>query len=125
MKAPPPKESKDQEAFVRLLQQPGILSPHWRYTHIASGEKRDKATAAKLKRMGVTPGVPDFIFFHDTGAVFWLELKRRGSLKASPAQKEVHAFLRQGGNFFMTDDINDAVIELRAIGILRAVTIMA
>jgi hypothetical protein len=28
--------------------------PGWIYTHVASGEKRDQVTAARLKRMGVT-----------------------------------------------------------------------
>ena len=37
--------------------------PGWIFTHIASGEKRDQVTAARLKRMGVTAGWPDLMFF--------------------------------------------------------------
>jgi hypothetical protein len=35
--------------------------PGWIYTHIASGEKRDQVTAARLNRMGVTAGFPDLV----------------------------------------------------------------
>ena len=31
------------------------------WAHIPNGEKRDKVTAAKLRQMGVRPGVADFI----------------------------------------------------------------
>ncbi|MGE3867790.1 MAG: hypothetical protein AB7G04_12860, partial [Hyphomonadaceae bacterium] len=34
-----------------------------RYSHIPHGEKRAKATAGKLRGMGVRPGPPDFIIF--------------------------------------------------------------
>ena len=33
----------------------------WLMYHVPNGEKRDKATAAKLKRMGVKPGVCDIV----------------------------------------------------------------
>ena len=43
------------------------ILPGWIYTHVASGEKRDPATAARLKRMGVTCGFPDLVFFGPAG----------------------------------------------------------
>ena len=55
--------------------------PGWIYTHIASGEKRDQVTAARLKRMGVTPGFPELVFFGPHGEVCFIELKaERGRL---------------------------------------------
>ena len=56
-------------------------SPGWIYTHIASGEKRDQVTAARLKRMGVVAGFPDLVFFGPHGEVCFIELKaERGGL---------------------------------------------
>lgn len=118
MKAPVPKEHEDQEALVKLLRT--AISPQWRFTHLAAGEKRDIRTAMKLKRGGVTKGWPDFVFVHERGAVVWLELKRRKGGRFSPEQVEMRDFLMGGGNYFATNDITDAIIELRAIGILRA-----
>jgi hypothetical protein len=61
------------------------LAPDWIFTHIASGELRDKATAGRLKRMGVKPGWPDFILISPEGRSHFLELKRRGG-RLTPEQ---------------------------------------
>lgn len=45
----------DIVAYLRLVAPEGI------WFHPANGELRDKRTAAKLKWMGVLPGVPDII----------------------------------------------------------------
>lgn len=73
------------------------------YTHLPMGGKRDKATAGKLKRMGVNPGWPDFVilcpgtltsrkFLHNpvlNPETIFIELKAgKGTL--SPAQKTFH-----------------------------------
>jgi hypothetical protein len=42
--------------------------------HVPSGETRDMATAMKLKRMGVVPGVADFLMFLP-GVPIAIELK--------------------------------------------------
>lgn len=55
-------ESTDQAALFSLL---ATLEPRYPLLafvfHVPNGEKRDKATAARLKTMGVRPGVPDLI----------------------------------------------------------------
>ena len=48
------------------------------YTHIASGEKRDQATAARLKGTGVVGGFPDLMFFGIKGEVCCVELNAEG-----------------------------------------------
>jgi hypothetical protein len=124
MKAPPPKESQVQEALVELLDTD--INPQWRYTAIPAGEKRDIRTAMKLQRNGVKKGFPDFVFVHVTGAVFWLELKRPGTApRLSPEQEDMRSFLMRGGNYFMTNHLDDAIIELTAMGIMRNVTVSA
>jgi VRR-NUC domain len=64
------------------------IMPNWIYTHIASGEKRDPVTAARLKRMGVVSGFPDLVFFGPRREVYWIELKARSG-RLSEAQADV------------------------------------
>jgi hypothetical protein len=95
-------------------------NPHWRYTHIASGEKRDMVTAMRLKRMGVVAGFPDFVFAGPGAQVFWLELKRPGG-RLSEGQSEIALHLMKCGfGYLCTDDYGDAIGALRDLGIVRA-----
>lgn len=75
--------------YLRYNAQPGVL-----WFHVANGEIRDKSTAAKLKRMGLLPGVADIEVitpFYGSGGIcyhktYFLELKaEKGVL--SPDQK--------------------------------------
>ncbi len=60
------------------------------FTHIPMGEKRNKGTAGKLKRMGVNPGWPDFEILIPDGVTLRIEMKgEKGSL--SEPQKMFHA----------------------------------
>ena len=63
--------------------------------HIPNGGSRNKIEAAKLKMMGVTPGVPDYACNMNGGRIAYIELKRpdgKGAL--SKRQKELHALYR-------------------------------
>lgn len=60
------------------------------WTHFPSGEYRAGPDGAKLKCMGLKPGVPDFLFFHASrpGVAWWIEYKpEKGRL--SEDQKQV------------------------------------
>lgn len=93
-------------------------SPEWRYTHVPLGEYRPKATAGRLKRMGVLSGFPDFQFFHCRGAVCFLELKRKGE-RPTEAQKAIAFFVINAGHGYLcTDSFDDALNALRAWGIV-------
>jgi hypothetical protein len=84
-----PKEYLEQIALFDWARCLMVAEPRLALLyHIPNGEKRDKATAARLQRMGVIPGVPDVCLpvasrtFHGT----YLELKAtRGT--ASEAQQ--------------------------------------
>jgi hypothetical protein len=54
------------------------VRPDWRWSHFPSGEKRDARTGAKLKRMGLQSGWPDFVMIDPDGRFHALELKRVG-----------------------------------------------
>lgn len=65
--------------FHGSLSKPPALRSDWRAWHTPNGEHRDAITGAKLKRMGVLPGVPDWILVAPGGFLHFLELKRIGA----------------------------------------------
>ena len=106
------------------------IMPGWIWTHFPAGEarphqivkgRRVSLTGARLQRMGLNPGFPDFQFFHVKGACKFLELKRRGE-KANEVQAEIAMHLiRAGHGYLLTDSLDDAVATLKDWGILRGV----
>jgi hypothetical protein len=77
-----------------LRQYPEIALLH----HIPNGEKRDAATAARLKRMGVKPGIPD-LFLPAARAKFhglYVELKRVGKDETDVQEKVIETLRAQG-----------------------------
>lgn len=97
------------------------LSPGWIFTHVPNGERRDQVTAARLKRMGVTPGFPDLLFLGPAGEVCWIELKaKRGRL--SEAQAAIAARLVAAGHGYLCSaDYRDIIETLKAWGALRSI----
>jgi hypothetical protein len=97
-----------------------FIMPDWRFTHLPLGELRDKVTAARLKRMGTTPGWPDLMFFHAQGQVCFLELKRRGG-RPTDIQADLSNFLCAAGHAYQcTDSFQVAVNTLKAWGVVRS-----
>jgi hypothetical protein len=92
--------------------------PTWRYTHIPSGELRDPATAAKLKRMGVVAGWPDFALLGPPG-LHLLELKRKGA-ELTEEQDAFRYFCRSVGvPFEVADTYRGALDVLKGWNVLR------
>ena len=115
-KPPPPLEFASHVFLADLLRR--WCSPQWKFSHLPFGEKRNIVTAARLKRMGVQPGWPDFLFAGPNAKLVWLELKRRGN-KLSEDQEEIEAHLRECGfDYLVTDSVNEAIAWLQAHGVL-------
>lgn len=118
-KPPPPLEFEVHCVLADMVRR--WITPQWRFTHLPFGEHRNPVTAVRLKRMGVSPGWPDFIFVGPGSRVFWLELKRRGLGRMSDNQADVASHLVACGfGYLCTSDINDAVATLKDLGILRS-----
>lgn len=119
VKPPSPKEFLLHVALADTLRR--WCTPQWIWTHFPAGEFRHDATAARLFRMGLRRGFPDFMFFRDIGRLCaFLELKRRGE-KPSDEQAAVLEHLRAAGHAVkVADSYGDAVEFLKAIGVLRA-----
>ena len=86
-KLPPPKEFTTHVMLADTIRR--WILPHWYWFHYPAGElrghkiirgKRVSPAGARLQRMGAKSGVSDFGFFHASGAVCWLELKRPGNV---------------------------------------------
>jgi hypothetical protein len=117
-KPPPPLEFANHVLIADMLRR--WCNPQWQWTHLPMGEKRHICTAVRLKRMGVRPGWPDFLFAGPNGKLVWLELKRKGK-NASEAQQAIGQHLRDCGfEYLITDNVNEAVAFLKRLGILRA-----
>ena len=103
-------------AVVHLLRSSARHNIVW--FHVANGEARDAITGAKLKRMGVIPGVPDFILIVD-GKTYGLEIKsNKGSLSA-PQKVFREAMENAGGFYRVAKSVDAAIVILSGIGALR------
>lgn len=114
---PSPKELKLQFSVAKLLKD--FCHPDWRYTHFPAGELRDDKTGAKLKRMGLKAGWPDFQLVSPQGLFHALELKRAGE-NLNDNQEDFAAFCRKNGiPHAVVDSFRDAVTVLNGWGCLR------
>jgi VRR-NUC domain. len=113
---PPPLEFSVQCALADTLKR--WCLPGWWYSHLPFGEYRLPATARKLQRMGVRPGLPDFIFLHQLGDTAWLELKR-GRSKLSDDQQTMFGYLaKRGDTVMLATSYQEAVAALQDASIL-------
>ena len=117
-KPPPAKEFAVHCALADLLRI--NLAPGWLFFHPANGELRDKATAGRLQRMGVKPGVSDFILISPPSArLHALELKRRGEKPSEAQYAFLFAVTAAGGRSAWCDKFDDAIAILTSWGALR------
>lgn len=73
-----PLESTIQTHIVRCLMLKG-----WQVWEMQKGSKGNGSVYC-------TPGIPDLYVFHKMGRALWMEVKRPGTGRLSPAQKERH-----------------------------------
>lgn len=117
-KPPPALEFETQCALVRTLQE--YANPEWFWTAFPSGEKRTKATAGRLKAMGVKPGVSDFVFISPDGLFHGLELKRGKLGRLSASQESFAAWCgRHGVAYEVAGSFDAAVAILVGWGVLK------
>ena len=119
--APEPSELQLQISLIKHCR--------WRlrddvlFLHVPNGEPRDKRTGAKLKAMGVLPGVADLLFIWNVDIlgtrVLFLELKRKSG-RSTPAQCEFATRANRAGAFYRTAySIDDALAVLDSFSLFR------
>jgi hypothetical protein len=116
-KPKPALERATHIALADLLRAQARPDVFW--TALEAGEYRTEKTGALLKRKGVKPGVPDFMFLSARGVAF-LELKRgrMGSLSAAQALFG-SLMLEYGVPYAVAYSFNEAEAQLRNWHVLR------
>jgi hypothetical protein len=84
VKAPARKVPSEALECGRLVDY--LKSKKLRFTHIPNSTN-SKKQGVKNKRMGTSPGVPDYLILLPSGCL-WLEMKRRKGGRVSPEQRE-------------------------------------
>lgn len=125
VKPPPPPEFKLHVSIADTLRD--WAAPDWLWSHFGSGEerahqfingKRVSFAGARLKRMGLRKGLPDFGFFHLSGHCAFVELKRVGAT-TTEEQDEVLEFLARCGHAtLVSSSYAEVVAWLKGLGIL-------
>jgi hypothetical protein len=116
VKPPSPLEFTIHVMLADLLTR--WSNPQWEWTHLPFGEKRNIVTAGRLKRMGVRPGWPDFLFAGPNAKLVWLELKREGNTPSDEQEKILDHLRICGFEFLVTDSFDEAVAYLKRLEIL-------
>ena len=117
VRMPPPLECYLHFSIADILGK--WLSAGWQYNHIASGEYRTPATAARLKRLGVRPGWPDLILLSPEGRPFFLELKRRGGKLSKDQRVFADWCAAHSVTFRWFDSFDDTLNQLKEWGAIR------
>lgn len=95
------------------------------WTHFPAGEHRSEVAGARLKRMGLRRGVPDYIFWLPNGRTAFLELKV-GKGRLSPEQTAfMDAMVGRGHVYQVARSGQEAVEILRGWGILERIRAVA
>lgn len=107
------KEDRIHASVVEYLR---LALPYCKVWHTPNGELRDKRTAAKLKWLGVLPGVPDILILAPGGVLYQIEVKAPGGA-LSASQKAwrdwCDASLAPFAVVHSIDEARDAIAEWR------------
>jgi hypothetical protein len=109
-------EAKIQEHAVELLRAYARHDIEWH--HVPNGEKRDKRTAKRLKRMGVQPGVADLLLLISGGS-YAVELKTETGRQSKAQAGFQERFERAGGKYFLARGMTETINTLSRIGAFR------
>jgi hypothetical protein len=107
---PPALEFALAAAFADTLKR--VADPDWFWTHFPAGEKREAITGARLHRMGLKPGVADYLFLSPDGRPHFLELKRRRGGELSQAQEDFRDWCKAHGVIWRVARTYDQAIAI-------------
>jgi len=91
-----PRKTEEQSLHMIAVQWFKSAYPNVLAFHVPNGEPRDRHTADKLQRMGVLPGVFDWLMFPGTSKIA-LEFKRSDGDLNEPQKRFMIAWLAAGG----------------------------
>ncbi len=114
-----PRRHEEDDLQMAIVQHLRLLAPkNVLWWHCPNGGTRSKRMGARLKAMGVRPGVPDICLLLADGRPAFLELKsQKGVL--SLAQRQFRAFCEAGGiEYHCCAGIDSALSVLKAWKVL-------
>lgn len=86
--------------------------------HVPNGGKRNIATAARLKRMGVRAGVSDILAFR-CGEMFALELKAPKGRPTETQLEFLSNWREAGGHGVVAEGVGEAIAVLESWNLIR------
>jgi hypothetical protein len=99
----------------------GVLEKYrlktWRYTAIPLGEKRDKITAARVKRMGAVAGFPDMVLI-GPGKTCFMEFKSGGGHMSGEQADIATHLIMCGCGYALVRSFDEAINALKDWGVL-------
>lgn len=105
---------KNVITLLRFAAKPRVV-----FFHCPNGEPRSARTGAKLKAMGVLPGVADVILIGPRGLVYFLELKRRGKVPSAAQMVFRDRCMICDAPYRVVDNFEDARSQLISWDLIR------
>jgi hypothetical protein len=115
---PPPKEFAKCCVIADVCRR--FARPGWEWTHLPFGELRTPATAARLQRMGVNGGWPDYLFLSPAAVCHWVEVKRSADTRSDDQRRLGELFERNDVPYLVASDVGLILRTLQAWGVLIA-----
>ena len=108
-------ESQLQRAVIQFLKLSG--APNLIFFACPNGVPMARRTIAHQLSIGLLPGVADLVIVHDGQAMF-LEIKAKGG-KQQPSQIAFEKLCKANSSAYaVVDNINDAIKQLTAWGVI-------
>jgi hypothetical protein len=107
-------EAREQAAIVEWCRW---VAPEIIVFHVANGGYRSKPEAARLKWMGVLPGVPDLVLVLPKGRTAFWEVKTPTTTLTPDQARFIDRLTVLGHSWGIVRSIEDARRELAALGI--------
>jgi hypothetical protein len=101
-----PRHSSEREIQMKAWQWVQKTHPELLIFHVPNGEHRDVRTAVKLKRMGLVPGVADFLCFTGTRQTA-IEMKDDNGKQSDSQLKFEMRWRAAGGDYYVCDCLED------------------
>jgi hypothetical protein len=107
----------EEPIHIQIVNYLRAVLPDALVWHPANGGYRNKSDAARFKRMGVIPGIPDLILWTGEGRTFGLEIKTDVG-RLSKEQKAIHEWMKRSGlQVAVVRSIDDVRAALAAWGV--------
>ncbi len=108
------RQPSEHELHLHAWQWVCEAHPQLLIFHVPNGGSRNIAEAMKFKRMGVLPGVADFLVFKGTKKVA-IELKNNDGTQSDDQKKFAHRWFIEDGQYYVCRELEDFKTLINAI----------